>query len=443
MGSGPLIFIVTLIYWNLNEKKNKMKTLIFAVAGYNLAETGRHIEIAKACKDFFNIIFLSYGGNFESLIEEEGFTLKKMEPRLTEKQLHHVRKALSGETINTVGYFTAEEMKPRVENEIKFFGETKPACVLTGWCQSVLVSTRAAGVPFINVLHSTSITEYYQAGLQTLPDRRDYSFLRRFFSEEQLNRWVSNLVLKLKLPAKPFNILAKKYGLKEFNNFMEVLEGNYTLLADIPEWVGFSEIRPNLYYIGPLPFRLNREIPREIIEMSKDKPIVYFAMGSSGKPGLIADIIEGFRDKPYRVIAPVESHIKDMNSDIPSNVIVTGFLPAHKVNPMADISVIHGGQNTVMNACLSGTPIVGVGMHPEQQANLDACVRKGFAIRLNKKRVSPSAVLDAIDKLLHDATAKEAVKKFQHELMKWDGPANAAQFLYKRFGGEEIQNVES
>jgi UDP:flavonoid glycosyltransferase YjiC (YdhE family) len=420
-----------------------MKTLISAVAGYNLAETGRHIEIAKACKDFFNIIFLSYGGNFESLIEEEGFTLKKMEPRLTEKQLHHVRKALSGETLNTVGYFTAKEMEPRVENEIKFFKEIKPACVLTGWCQSVLVSARAAGVPFINILHSTSITEYYQAGLQTMPDRRDYPFLRRFFSEEQLNRWVSNLVLKLKLPAKPFNILAKKYGLKEFNNFIEVLEGDYTLLADIPEWVGFSEIRPNLYYIGPLPFRLHREIPREIIEMPKDKPMVYFAMGSSGKPGLIADIIEGFRDKPYRVIAPVESHIKNMNLEIPSNLIVTGFLPAHKVNPMADISVIHGGQNTVMNACLSGTPIVGVGMHPEQQANLDACVRKGFAIRLNKKRVTASAVLDAIDKLLHDTKAKEAVKKFQHELMKWDGPANAAKFLHKRFGEEEIQNVKS
>jgi len=228
--------------------------------------------------------------------------------------------------------------------------------------------------------------------------------------------------------------LAKKYGLKEFNNFIEVLEGDYTLLADIPEWVGFSGIRPNLYYIGPLPLRLNREIPREIIEMPKDKPVVYFAMGSSGKPGLIGDIIEGFRDKPYRVIAPVESHIKDMNLEIPSNVIVTGFLPAHKVNPMADISVIHGGQNTVMNACLSGTPIVGIGMHPEQQANLDACVRKGFAIRLNKKRVTASAVLDAIDKLLHDVKAKEVVKKFQHELMKWDGPANAANFLYKSFG---------
>jgi UDP:flavonoid glycosyltransferase YjiC (YdhE family) len=168
--------------------------------------------------------------------------------------------------------------------------------------------------------------------------------------------------------------------------------------------------------------------------MPKDKPIVYFAMGSSGKPRLIADILEGFRDKPYRVIAPVASHINEMNLEFPYNVIVTDFLPAHKVNPMADISVIHGGQNTVMNACLSGTPIVGVGMHPEQQANLDACVRKGFAIRLNKKRVTASAVLDAIDKLLQDAKAKEEVKKFQRELMKWDSLANAARFLYETFG---------
>ena len=411
-----------------------MKTIIFAVAGYNLAETGRHIEIARACNDEFNIVFLSYGGAYEHLIEEEGFALKKMEPRLTERQLSHVRKALSGETLNTAGYFTVEEMAPRIENEIAFYDEINPACVLTGWCQSVLISARAADIPFINVLHSTTITEYYKAGLQTWPDRSNFPFLKWVFSEEQMNRFTSNLVLKLKMPAKSFNRLAKKYGLPEFNNFIEVLEGDHILLADIPEWVGLSKVRPNVHYIGPLPFRLDKEILGDIIEMPKDRPIVYFAMGSSGKPGLIADILQGFRDKPFRVIAPVASHIKEMNVEIPDNVIVTGFLPAHKVNPMADVSVIHGGQNTVMNACLSGTPIVGVGMHPEQQANLDACVRKGFAIRLSKRSVTASSLHDAIDTLIHDKRAKEEVRQFQQELMKWDGPANAAKFLYETFG---------
>ena len=123
-----------------------------------------------------------------------------------------------------------------------------------------------------------------------------------------------------------------------------------------------------------------------------------------------------------------------MKIDVPENVIVTGFLPAHKVNPMADISVIHGGQNTVMNACLSGTPIVGIGMHPEQQANLDACVRKGFAIRLNKRRATASDVMTAIDKLLHDKTAKESVEIFRKQLAEWDGPENAARFLKEHYG---------
>ncbi len=411
-----------------------MKTLIFAVAGYNLAETGRMIEIARAAKEYFNVIFMSYGGQFEDLIEKEKFQLVTMEPRLTEKKLDRLRLVLSGETLNTLGYLSAKELEPRVENEIKLFKEIKPAAVLTGWCLSVTISTRAAKVPFVNVLHSTSVTEYYQAGLQSWPDRNDFPFLRWFFSEEKMNKWVSKMVLKLDRPAKPYNMIGGKYGLQEFSNFIELLEGDYTLLADIPEWVGLPTIRSNLRYIGPLPARIDREIPEEISTIPQDKPIVYFAMGSSGKSALIADIISGFKGKPYHIIAPVKALIKDMHVEIPSNVIITGLLPAHKVNPLADISVIHGGQNTVMNACLSGTPIVGVGMHPEQQANLDACVRKGFAIRLNKKRVTPSAVLDAIDRLLDNAKAKEKVEKFQKELLKWDGPANASIFLHDTFG---------
>jgi len=127
-----------------------VKTLIFAVAGYNLAETGRMIEIARAAKKYFNIIFASYGGQFEHLTEEQGFTLERMEPRLTKEKLARLRVILSGETLNTVGYLSAKELVPRVESESAFFNKVKPAAVLTGWCLSVTISTRAAGVPFVN-----------------------------------------------------------------------------------------------------------------------------------------------------------------------------------------------------------------------------------------------------------------------------------------------------
>ena len=412
------------------------KTLIFAVAGYNLAETGRMIEIARTARTHFNIIFASYGGQFEELIQAENFHLEKMKPRLSKEKLARLRIVLSGETINTVGYLSLKELKTRVPNEIAFFKEVKPAAVLTGWCLSVTLSTRAAGVPFINVLHSTTVREYYEAGLQSWPDRSNFAFFRWLFrnDEEKMNRWMSNLVLKLAAPAKAYNAVGSKYALPKFKNFIDLIEGDHTLLADIPEWVGFPKIRPSLHYVGPLPTRIDRPVPVEVASMPHDKPVVYFAMGSSGKPALIAEILRGFKDKPYRVIAPVKSHIEQMKIDVPENVIVTGFLSAHKVNPLADISVIHGGQNTVMNACLSGTPIVGIGMHPEQQANLDACVRKGFAIRLNKRLATASDVLAAIDKLLHDKTAKESVETFSKQLAEWDGPENAARFLKEHYG---------
>jgi len=64
---------------------------------------------------------------------------------------------------------------------------------------------------------------------------------------------------------------------------------------------------------------------------------------------------------------------------------------------MADLSVIHGGIGTVMTACLSGTPVVGVGMQPEQEVNLECLVRKGI-------------------------------------VEQWDGPANAAKFMLETFG---------
>jgi UDP:flavonoid glycosyltransferase YjiC (YdhE family) len=156
-------------------------------------------------------------------------------------------------------------------------------------------------------------------------------------------------------------------------------------------------------------------------------------MGSSGDSRIIAEILEGFRGKPYRVIAPVKKLLKDTPVDIPDNVVVTDWLPAHKVNPMARLSVIHGGLGTVMTACLSGTPIVGVGMHFEQEANLECVVRKGFAIRLRKRRVTAAEVMAAIDQLLHDPEAHRRAQEFKQIIEKYDAPANAARFLVQTF----------
>jgi UDP:flavonoid glycosyltransferase YjiC (YdhE family) len=113
---------------------------------------------------------------------------------------------------------------------------------------------------------------------------------------------------------------------------------------------------------------------------------------------------------------------------------VTDWLPAYKVNPMADLSLIHGGIGTVMTAAYAGKPVVGVGMQPEQVANLSVLVRKGFAIRVPESKVPSKKVLDAIQLLLNDEKAKQNAEAFSKVMETWDGPRMAADLLYKHFG---------
>lgn len=119
---------------------------------------------------------------------------------------------------------------------------------------------------------------------------------------------------------------------------------------------------------------------------------------------------------------------------LPSNVLVTGWLPAHEINKMADLSLIHGGIGTVMTAAFAGKPIVGVGMQPEQVANLACLVRKGFAIRVPKSKDPSKKIQEAIKRLINNQEAKRKAEEFSVIMEKWDGPKLAADQIYREFG---------
>lgn len=407
-----------------------MKTILFAIPGFNLAEATRMLEIAKVCRDKFKILFISYGGKFEKLILEEGFKLKEMSPRLSQEKIDHFYRIDRGEETGT--FFTEKELKERVDNEIALFKELKPCAVITGFCLSIPISTQVSKTPLVWIVGAPWLARYYEENLGTWPDMLDYPLFRLI--PDRILDWLGNRMSPFLYPIifREFNKMAHQYGLKPYKK-VDYFVGDYTLLAEPPEFGGLAGIPANYHYIGPLIARLGGDIPDEVAQMPHDKPIVYFAMGSSGMPEIIQQIIEGFEGKPYRVIAPVKSLVQEMNIRVPSNVIVTDFLPAHKVNPLADISVIHGGIGTVMTACLAGKPVVGVGMQPEQEANLECLVRQGFAIRLRKKRISAEAVLDAVEKLLNDKEALAKAQAFQKVVAAWDGPANAAKFFEETF----------
>ena len=376
----------------------------------------------------FQSHFISDGGDFEALIEKHGFALTRMEPRLTPEKIEHIAKVDRGEKFAPA--FTDAEMIQRVENEIAVLKGIVPAAVITGSYPSIPVSCRVLKIPLVWVVQSTWLPDFFEhgAGMTDHLSPRAIKAVADWLILAFINFWIKIGFLN------SVNQAAKHFGVPGYASIFDYWRGDITLVAEPPEFSGVK-LPPNHFFIGPLIPQDEFPMAEEIRTIPRDKPLIYFAMGSSGTPEIVARIIESFEGKPYRVIAPVKFQLSQVpNVKTPPNVVVTDWLPALQVNKMADIAVIHGGIGTVMTAGLAGKPVVGVGMQMEQVANLACLERLGFAIRVGKSRNPSRKVQEAIAKLVNDESAKSKAAGFAEVVARWDGPKQAAARLVERYG---------
>lgn len=393
--------------------------LVFFPATWNLAETTRTLEVAKACHHRFDVQFASYGGQFEPFIEDAGFALTKLLPRLNSKKIEHLYKVDQGEKLGS--FFSLEETRERVKNEATLLQNLRPLAAITGFNTTITISCRVAKIPLVWLIQSTwDIEAMIDQGLGSYMDDLERPLIRHL--PDTVLQWLTKIAVVYfsKAILKPLNTVAQNYQVQPLKTIYELWQGDYNLLAEPDNFSGLEKLPQSYYYIGPLIANLDKEIPQWVLEwMNQNKPLVYFAMGSSGRPSVIKAIVEGFRDQPFNVISPMQRKTEGLKINVPPNVLLTDWLPALEVNRLADIAVIHGGIGTVMTAALAGKPVVGVGMMYEQEYNLDCLVRKGFAKRIRRTAINPDKINQAITMLLNNPDAKNKAKAYSKNLEKW------------------------
>lgn len=411
--------------------------IIFAAETLNLAEVTRMVEIAKVAQRTFEPIFLSYDGMKRNhhAIEGHRFRVVSLSPQLDETAVERFWRADRMESF-TSDFFSEADLQERVASELKLYEAYHPVAVVTGFCLSVNISARVAGIPLVWVAQSTWLLEYSQTYAQW-PEFADWAVLR--WIPVALKDAVARQLVGLgyALWSQGLNKLLKTYGLSPLKG-SGLFEGDHTLFAE-PE--GFSEIAipqrlvGRSQFIGPLLGSLDIPVPQTILDLPQDLPLVYFAMGSSGSEDVVRHTLCAFANQPFRVIAPVKALLKNNMPNLPPNVTVTDWLPAEKVNKMASVSVLHGGIGTLFTACLAGTPIIGIpNGNPEQEWNLSCLVRKGFAKQLHKYRFTPQQIVSSILAYLQDSAAQQQARLFQAICEKWNGPLNATLYLEKVLG---------
>lgn len=298
------------------------------------------IEIAKECRTRYNCIFFGYADTFSHLIVQEGFEFRRMEPWLSERDIARLWKIDRMERPGNP--FSVKQLRERVSGELLLYEELNPVAVVMGFTLSATISCRAAGIPLVCVMPFSYTAPFFKAKLAVFPESLDLPLLRRIPDRIQ-RRFMSYWGLHTRLWAGPFRRVAREYGILGLDRTMDLFQGDHNLVATVPELTGVRELPPGWRYVGPIYAKLPGELPEEIKSLPRDLPLIYFAMGSSARQDLLVKILNCFEGMPYRIVSPMKFHLEKLGLKLPENVQLYDWLPAHKVNPLADLAIIHGG----------------------------------------------------------------------------------------------------
>lgn len=373
---------------------------------------------------------MGYSTKYSYLIEEAGFLFHHLEPHLKEKDIEQIMKADQMKTVRHP--FTFTMLNSRVENEKKLIAKYKPVAIVIGTTLSMFISARACSIPLVYIKPFAYTRPYFLYGHLELPHFLQVRMIPQQFTLNLLRK----LALGITMKPRSFNKVAKLQNVRLPKYTIDALDADYNLITTVPEITGVTKLPDNYMYVGPVFAKLNGEIPKEIRTISRQYPVIYFAMGSSGGKDLIIKILLALSELPVTVICPMRKVLGSSTSLFlnKKNIYLFDLLPAHKLAEFIDLSIIHGGEGTVQTACLTGKPFIGVGLQPEQISNIKDCVIFGNALELRKNRISKSKIEKLIHTAVNDQQLKKRARIMKDLLENKDGATNAAKFLIEKFG---------
>ncbi len=389
-------------------KPSKLKWAFFSY-GHNLGDFTRALETAKGMKQSgMEVKFFNHGGIHNHMISEAGIDEENLYPELTWDQ-HQIIMDINRYKVKvgTPLPISTEQWIKMAEADLKALDEYKPDGVYAGLNLSCMISVPYAKIPMVTQVPTVNCPSFIHKEMYNMPNTMETNFFMRKVVPGFIKRKIMKKVLlgdSAKESLTTFNEARKHFGLDPIYNITDLVRGDITLLPDLPILSGLKEedLTEGYHYSAPIFSMMDMPISSEIKKVF-DRPglNIFCSLGSSGFPETLKLIIETLKkNEHFNIVCSttsiLEPHELGPNTD---RFYACKFLPAHLVNEMADIAVLHGGQGTIQTAVWAGTPVVGIGFQAEQQANIDGLVRAGMAIRIPIYDMSAKQILKAVNKV--------------------------------------------
>jgi UDP:flavonoid glycosyltransferase YjiC (YdhE family) len=403
-----------------------------------LSETSRMLELHWALTRLgLQVRVATHGGPHERLLAEAGIAYDVLGPGLSAARSAAFVAAAIGQGDPRQSMYDDAEIRSYVQAEADYFRKHGITVAVTGFTLTTLLSSRLAKVKLVTEHAGSFVPPVSERRLLPAPSRPVDPHLRRapdWFSRFLINR-TSHRTTGY---CGGFNRVADSLGVERVPSLAALLLGDLSLVPEVPEVLGIPAAdlaawRPGKGYrpssrlaaVGPLFAHLNVPLPDRVQKfLSRPGKTVYVAMTST-PPELVRAAVESLSRLDVRIL--IAGTIHDLADLATDRIMVEGVLPSHLVMPQVDLAVTTGGQGSTQTAMASGTPLLGIPLHIEQDLNIALLERLGAARHLAPPHLDRLATMAT--EMLDNPAHQESAERIQKLYAAVDGPAEAAQAI--------------
>jgi UDP:flavonoid glycosyltransferase YjiC (YdhE family) len=412
-----------------------------------LSETSRMLHIAQALQARGEpVAVATHGGPYARVLDDAGMPYTLLRPVMDDNRCAQFLRDLVQIGRPGLRLQPPDEVRQSVAAEVEFLRATGARMVVTGFTLTAYLSSRVAGIPMAASHGGSWVPPVFERGLAPVPTTMPMP------GTEWLPKWLKRKMAngsaqRMAGPVQFLNTVAAELGVEPVPTLAALMLADLTLVTDVPEVLGVSAqdlaswrpapaaaYRPHtrLVYVGPLFARLDLPVPAAVQAfLDGSRPTAYVVLSSS-TPNLLRAVTARARQAGLRVIVGATIHAFGPNTD--PEVVVAGLLPSHRVMPRVDVAITMGGQGSVQTAMCSGTPLVGIPLHPEQELNVDLAVRQGMALAVAPRHAGSERMTAAIRRLATEPGFREQARRVQPLYAASDGARSAAAAIVDHLG---------
>lgn len=389
---------------------------VFCDAGF-LAHVTRSLEVGRALRDCFGhrVVFCC-DGPYAHIASEAGFDVV---PVFTVNRDTTMKLA---ERFGPCSLGWWKDVCDRsVTSDLEAMEAVQPDAVVGDMRWSLSTSARVNRIPFISVTNACWTSKFAEPF--ELPEGH---IVQKLLGRRLASAAFPMLVRQMqKYYALGYREIRERRKLPPIRTIHDAIEGDITLLADLPEFMPVTADAPSSFrFTGPLLWDARVELPSWFAKLDANRPTIYFTMGSTGDAKFFEEAVRVFGNTEFQVLITTGGIAEIANP--PSNVFVAKYAPGEALMAASDVVVTHGGNGTVYQALSRGVPIIGFPSIFDQEINMGRVGALGLGIPMSRSKYTGPALEGAVHTLLNDSQYAERCKLLALRIARMDGRRRAA-----------------